>query len=216
MEGLESLIQVDRTLEYDKPDPPTVFRIAWYAAARRPGVRLTEYSEAESQTFEGNATFFTKIEDSKGAVRVSVEGAQTVVGLTVWGEDQDKASTYVDEVLSLLQESLDKYKSLEAEAQERLRRALVAKTCTDRIVYLILNRSPVSDIYFQVAHAREMMIKAAEGQEVSPVAMSTAGWLAQIESLPRDQTMPANIATELAKKSIEWKSQVHDFIDGIF
>jgi hypothetical protein len=98
------------------------------------------------------------------------------------------------------------------EEQERVRRAIVAKTCTDRIVYLVLNRSPVSDIYFQVAHAREMMIKATTGLEVNPVSMSTAGWLAKIESLPRDETMPANIATELAKKSIEWKGQVHEFI----
>ncbi|UCE11262.1 MAG: hypothetical protein JSW61_04820, partial [Candidatus Thorarchaeota archaeon] len=157
MEGLESLIQVDRTLEYDKPDPPVVFRIAWYAASRKPGVRLTDYSEAESQTFEGSAMFHTKVAESDGAVRVSVEGAQTSVGLSVWGDVEDNASAYADDILTLLQNSLDKYKSLSDEDQERVRRALVAKMCADRIVYHVLNRSPVSDIYFQVAHAREMM-----------------------------------------------------------
>jgi hypothetical protein len=58
-----------------------------------------------------------------------------------------------------------------------------------------------------------MMIKATEGEESVPsLTLSTSGWLSRIESLPRDETLPGNIASELAKKSIEWKKETQDII----
>jgi hypothetical protein len=58
-----------------------------------------------------------------------------------------------------------------------------------------------------------MMIKATEGDAtVPPLTLTTSGWLSRIESLPRDQTLPGNIASELAKKSIEWKKETHEVI----
>ena len=89
----------------------------------------------------------------------------------------------------------------------------MAKTCFDRIPYKVLNKATVSDVYFQVAHGREMVIKATEGEEMNPVALTTSGWLAKIERLPRDETMPGGFATELAKKSIEWKKGVQELIE---
>jgi len=58
-----------------------------------------------------------------------------------------------------------------------------------------------------------MMIKATEGDEdVNPINLTTSAWLAKIESLPRDEHLPGNIASELAKKSIEWKRGTNEVI----
>jgi hypothetical protein len=58
-----------------------------------------------------------------------------------------------------------------------------------------------------------MMIKATEGEQgVNPLTLTTSGWLANIESLPREEPLPGNIASELAKKSIEWKKGTHEVI----
>ena len=55
--------------------------------------------------------------------------------------------------------------------------------------------------------------EATEGEESVPsVTLTTAAWLTKIESLPREETMPGNIASELAKKSIEWKRETQNII----
>ena len=153
--------------------------------------------------------------DPQGAQYMVYEFSSVELGVDpfeYWTDKEANASSHAENVESTLKKSLKKYRGLSEEDGRKLRKALVAKMCMDRIVYHILNGSPVSDIYFQVAHGREMMIKATEGGDVHPVSMSTMGWLAKIEDLPRDQKMPAELATELAKKSIEWKQQIHDFI----
>ena len=113
-----------------------------------------------------------------------------------------------------LEESITKFKALPADDRSKLTRALVAKTCWDRVVHKILKRAPLSEVYFQVAHGREMIIKATEGEDtVNPIALTTSGWLSNIESLPREEALPGNIAAELAKKSIEWKKGTHEVIN---
>ncbi len=212
MKGPDETPLSDRTFKYEKLESPVVFRLAWYAAAGTSGVRLTDYSEAESQVFEGKAMFTTKIDEEETTIRVWVDEAKTSVEIAVWTEDESTAKAQAEVIESRLLDSIEKYHILAEADQKKLDRSLVAKMCMDKIVYYILNNHPVSDIYYQVAHGREMMIKATEGEDLSPVALSTAGWLARIEGLPRDEKMPAELATELAKKSIEWKKQVHQFI----
>jgi hypothetical protein len=90
----------------------------------------------------------------------------------------------------------------------------MAKTCWDRMVREILNKAPMTNVYYQVAHGREMIIKALEGESgVYPITLTTSAWLSQIEAHPKDQTLPGPIASELAKKSIEWKRETQEVIN---
>lgn len=212
MEDLAAKPHVTRSLKYELTDSPVVFRIAWFAGASRPGVRLTDETEVESQDFEGKALFETKMDENELVFQLVVLDTSKSFDITVWGEDEGLTSNLADSIVSEFESAVKKYQNLGEEEQTKVRKALVAKTCLDRIVYYILKGDTTGRIYFQLAHAREMMIKATSGEDVSPVALSTAGWLAQIEKLPRDEKMPAEMARELAKKSIEWKSQVHEFI----
>ncbi len=205
--------QVERTINFDKLEPPLVFRLAWYVSSSFPGARLIKETKAESQVFVGEAQFFVKIDDKEALESCKVDESDSSVKISVLGNDETTINKTAETIESGISQALTKVKSLDEDRQTRLSKALVAKCCVDRIVYHVLNNSPTSDIYFQVAHAREMMIQATAGDdEVNSLALSTAGWLSRIEPLPRDEKMPSNIAKEIALKSVEWKNQIHSFI----
>jgi hypothetical protein len=207
------MAQVSRKLNYSIDESATVFRIAWYSVASKPNVILEEYSEAESQVFNGAAKFSLRIAGEKACVNISVDGAKSSVGVEAEGKDEVAIGVFLDDLLGSLNDALSKYDSLTTDDKARLKRALVAKTCWDRVVREILNKAPLSDVYVQVAHGREMMIKAVEGEdEMHPITLTTSGWLSKIESLPRNETLPGNIASDLAKKSIEWKRETQEVI----
>lgn len=207
------MAEISQIQKYISEDSAAVFRVAWYAIASKPNVLLEEYNEAESTNFQGNAKFSLQIAGEKAFVSVKVDEEEASVELHAQGKDEVALKVYLDDIMNRLEESINKYMALPAEDQSKLKRALVAKTCWDRVVYKILKRAPLSEVYFQVAHGREMMIKATEGDEtVNRLTLTTGGWLANIESLPHEEPLPGNIASELAKKSIEWKKGTHEVI----
>ncbi|MGQ4911450.1 MAG: putative selenocysteine system protein [Candidatus Thorarchaeota archaeon] len=203
---------VSRALNFGSAEPSVVFRIAWYTVASRPSVILEEYSEPEGAVFEGMARFSTRIGGEKAEVGIRVKEADGSVEISAKGEDEVALALYLGEVLESLQDSMAKYEALPADDQSRLRRALVAKACWDRLVHNVLKKAPQGEVYYQVAHGREMIIKATEGEDMKPVTLTTSAWLAKIESLPRDEALPGNVASELAKKSIEWKRETQGFV----
>jgi hypothetical protein len=213
LDASEDMAKVSRKLNYSIDESATVFRITWYSVASKPNVILDEYNEAESQVFNGDAKFSLRIAGEKAKVNISVDGAKSSVGVEVEGMDEVAVGVFLDDLVGSLNDALAKYDSLPSEDKAKLKRALVAKTCWDRLVREILNKSPLNDVYHQVAHGREMMIKAVEGEDgMHPITLTTSGWLSQIESLPRDEALPGNIASELAKKSIEWKRETQEVI----
>ncbi|MFX1440224.1 MAG: hypothetical protein ACFFFD_08240 [Promethearchaeota archaeon] len=210
MEEIGDKIEISKTISYDIPDSSVVFRLAWYVVASKPGVLLNEYSEAESQIYKGKAIFSSK--EANADVRIWVEEAQRSVEITGWGTEQDQLEEYLNEVAASVESSVGKYQSLSDEEKGKLRRALVAKTCWDKIVFEILNKAPAGTVYFQLAHGREMIIKATEGEDIHALPLTTSGWLTRIEGMPRDEALPSSIAMELAKKSVEWKKETQDII----
>jgi hypothetical protein len=205
--------EVSRELSFSSVEPAVVFRLAWYVIASKPNLILEEHSEAESQEFEGSAKFSLKIEGEAAHAAIQVTEVECAVKLSAQGRDEIALSGYLNDHLDSMRDSLAKYESLPDNDKSKLKKALVAKTCWDRVVKEILARASMNDVYIQVAHGREMMIKATEGDgAVPPVTLTTAAWLSKIESLPRDETMPGNIASELAKKSIEWKRETQNII----
>lgn len=213
MDQIDDMAEVSQIQRYVSEDSAAVFRVAWYAIASKPNVLLEEYNEAESTSFQGDAKFSLQIGGEKAFASVKVDEKDASVELHAQGKDEVALKMYLDEIMENLEESIGKFKALPEEDRSKLRRALVAKTCWDRVVYGILKKAPLSDVYYQIAHGREMMIKATEGDgSVNPLALTTSGWLTNIESLPREQPLPGNIASELAKKSIEWKLGTHEVI----
>jgi hypothetical protein len=213
LDASEDLAKVSRNLNYSTDESDTVFRITWFSVASKPNVLLEAYNEAESQVFNGNAKFSLRIAGEKAKVTISVDGSKSSVGVEAEGKDEIAVGVFLDDLLGSLNDALSKYDALPIDDKAKLKRALVAKTCWDRLVHEILNKSPLNDVYHQVAHGREMMIKAVEGEDgMHPITLTTSGWLSQIESLPRDEALPGNIASELAKKSIEWKRETQEVI----
>ncbi len=213
MDASDDVAKVSRNLNYSTDESATVFRISWYSVASKPNVILETYNEAESQVFNGDAKFSLRIGGEKANVNISVDGSKSSVGVEVEGMDEVAVGVFLDDLLGSLNDALLKYDALPSDDKAKLKRALVAKTCWDRLVREILNKSPLNDVYHQVAHGREMMIKAVEGEDgMHPITLTTSGWLSQIESLPRDEALPGNIASELAKKSIEWKRETQEVI----
>lgn len=202
----DDMAEVSQIQSYASEDSAAVFRVVWYAIASKPNVILEEYSEAESTTFQGNAKFSLQIAGEKAFASIKVDEKDSSVELRAQGKDEVALKAYLDDIMENFEDSINKFKSLPEEDKSKLRRALVAKTCWDRVVYKILKKAPQSEVYYQVAHGREMMIKATEGEDgVHPLTLTTLGWLSNIESLPKEKPLPGNIASELAKKSIEWK-----------
>ena len=213
MDDSEEMAKVSRSFSYSTEESAAVFRIAWYSVASKPNVILEEYSEAESQVFNGEAKFSLRIAGEKAQAKISVDGAKSSIAIEAESKDEVAVGVFLDDLVNTLNDALSKYDALPGDDKAKLKRALVAKTCWDRVVYEILNKAPLNDVYIQVAHGREMMIKATEGEDdMHPVTLTTSGWLSRIESLPRDETLPGNIASELAKKSIEWKKETHEVI----
>jgi hypothetical protein len=210
---MDDMVEVSQIQRYVSEDSAAVFRIAWYAIASKPNVLLEEYNEAESTIFQGDARFSLQIAGEKAFASVKVNAEVASVELHAQGKDEVALKVYLDGIMENLEESLNKLEALPDEDRSKLRRALVAKTCWDRVVHKILKKAPLSEVYYQVAHGREMMIKATEGDEtVNRLTLTTSGWLSNIEALPREQPLPGNIASELAKKSIEWKRGTHEVI----
>jgi hypothetical protein len=210
LEEIGDKTEISKNVSYDIPDSSVVFRLAWYIVASKPGVLLNEYSEAESQIYKGKAIFSSK--DANADVRIWVEEAQRLVEITGWGTEKEQLEEYLNEVAASVESSVSKYQSLSDEEKGKLRRALVAKTCWDKIVFEILNKAPLGAVYFQLAHGREMIIKATEGEDIHALPLTTSGWLTRIEGMPRDEALPSSIAMELAKKSVEWKKETQDII----
>jgi hypothetical protein len=209
----EEMTEVSRKLNYSSVDPAVVFRLAWYVVASKPNLILEEHSEAESQDFQGSAKFSLRIAGEEAHTAIQVTETQSAVELSAQGHDEVALSAYLDDHIKAMENTLSKFQALPEDDKAKLKKALVAKTCWDRVVKEILSKAPVNDVYIQVAHGREMMIKATEGEESIPSAtLTTAAWLTKIESLPREDTMPGNIASELAKKSIEWKRETQNII----
>ncbi|MFW9918754.1 MAG: hypothetical protein ACFFED_04090 [Candidatus Thorarchaeota archaeon] len=193
-------------------DPSIVFRVAWYAVASSPGVYLSNYSEPESQEFQGSASFTVRTENTSMEVNISVIGEKSNIEIDIKGQNDEELNTYLQELSTEINNSLDRYRVLGTNQKSRVRRALVAKTCWDRLVFLILKKQPLAEVYYQVAHGREMMIKATEGESLHPITLHTSGWLSQFESLPREDPLPGDLATALAKKSVEWKQETIEVI----
>jgi len=213
MTAADEQAQVSRTLKFSSDEAAAVFRIAWYAIASKPNVLLEEYSEGEGKHFKGMARFSLQIAGENGQAIIRLDESKSSVEIDTLGMDEVALAGYVGGVIESLKDAIDKYQSLPEEDRGRLRRALTAKTCWDRMVREILNRSPMTNIYYQVAHGREMIIKAVEGENgVHPITLTTSAWLSQIESLPRDKTLPGSVASELAKKSVEWKRETQEII----
>lgn len=213
MDTIDDMAEISQIQRYVSEDSAAVFRVAWYAISSKPNVLLEEYNEAESTSFQGFAKFSLQIAGDKAFASVKVNEEEASVELHAQGMDEVALKVYLDGIMENLEESINKFKALPEEDRSKLRRALVAKTCWDMVVYKILKKNPLSEVYYQVAHGREMMIKATEGDEsVNPLLLTTSGWLSNIESLPREQPLPGNIAAELAKKSIEWKRGTHEII----
>ena len=213
MDASDDMAKISRNLNYSTDESATVFRITWYSVASKPNVILEAYNEAESQVFNGDAKFSLRIAGEKAKVNIAVDGSKSSVGVEAEGKDEVAVGVFLDDLLGSLNDSLSKYDALTSDDKSKLKRALVAKTCWDRLVREILNKSPLNDVYHQVAHGREMMIKAVEGEDgMHPITLTTSGWLSKIESLPRDEALPGNIASELAKKSIEWKRETQEVI----
>jgi len=213
MNETDEMAVVSKTQNYLSEDSSTVFRIAWYQIASKPNVLLDEYSEAESQLFQGYAKFSLHIGGEKAFASITVDGKLSSVELQAQGNDEVALKIFLDQLMDELQNSIKKYEALPEDDKSKLKRALVAKACWDRMVHKILKKEPLSEIYYQLAHGREMMIKATEGEtSVHPLTLTTSGWLNRIESLPRSESLPGNIATELAKKSIEWKRGTQEVI----
>ena len=212
MEEIDDEIKVARTESFERTEPSVIFKIAWYHVSSKPGVVLKEYSEAESKLFKGKAIFNVKLDDEEMAVRIWVEEAHRSLEVAAWGEDEKPLGEYLDKIIKDVENSAKQYLKLEEENQQRIRRALIAKTCWDRVVYKILSKAPTSDVYIQVAHGREMMIKATEGLDFDPITLTTSAWLTRIEPLPKDEPLPADFAKELAIKTVEWKKDTSHLI----
>jgi hypothetical protein len=209
---MDSWPLVSRAFDYARSEHAAVFRIAWYAVASRPSVILEDYSEPESAVFEGSARFSLQIAGESAEVAIQVKEATGSVEISARGKDEVALAVYLGEALQRLQDSLDKYDALPAEDRARLNRALTAKACWDRMVHKILKKAPQRDVYYQVAHGREMTIKATEGSDFASLSLTTSAWLSRIESLPEDEPIPGNIASELAKKSVEWKRETQEIV----
>ena len=206
MDAIDEMAEVSQIQKYIAEDSAAVFRVAWYAIASKPNVLLEDYSEAESTIFRGEAKFSLRIGGEKAFVSIRVDEKEKSIELHAQGKDEVALKVYLDGIMETLEDALNKFKALPDEDRSKLRRALVAKTCWDMVVFKILKKAVLSEVYYQIAHGREMMIKATEGDEgAHPLTLTTSGWLSNIESMPRDQPLPGNIASELAKKSIEWK-----------
>lgn len=204
---MDDRIKVSRSVTYDIPDSAVVFRIAWHFVTAQPGFVLSEHSEAESTIFKGKALFTGKLDDHEVTVRVWVEEAQKAAEITSYGDDESVLTSHVEGLANSLRDALVSYRQLDEVQKTRLQRALIARTCWDRIVHLVLTRAPAEAIYIQVAHGREMFIRAIEGGDMHPLPLSTTPWLQKLESMPRDQPLPGDFATALAKKSVEWKQE---------
>ncbi|TFG12900.1 hypothetical protein EU537_08000 [Candidatus Thorarchaeota archaeon] len=205
--------EAKRKLTFEKPEPPVAFRIAWYVMASQPGVYLTDYGEAEAQDFEGHASFSAKYNESKVVLELEVQENASRIEMSIQGDNEVDINALGDELIQRLETSIEKYLSLTSEAESKARRALVAKTCWDRLVYYIFEKKPLSDVYYMLAHGREMMIKATEGEAVEPLTLSTSAWLSRFDSLSREEPTPTDLASGLAKKSIEWKKATHMVIE---
>jgi hypothetical protein len=212
LEKIDDRIKASKTIRYDIAEPSVVFRIAWYVVTSQPGTLLSEYSEPESPIFKGKVIFTTTTGGVKVRLQVSVDDAQKSIDLTVFGGSQAVITRYVNDLAVALDSSLRKYRGIADKDKNKLRRALLAKTCWDKVVYGVLSKSPLSEIYVNLSHGREMMVQATEGEEMHPLTLTTEAWLTRIESLPRDKTLPADIATELAKRTIEWKKETNSVI----
>ena len=143
---------------------------------------------------------------------VCVDESAKSIEVSAAGENENEMSSYIERKNERLNDHLDKYRLLNTDVKSKLRRALVAKTCWDKLVFLILNKKPVSEIYFQIAHGREMIIKATEGESMQPISLSTSGWLSKIEKLDREEPLSGDLTTPLAMKAIEWKKETQEII----
>jgi hypothetical protein len=212
LEEIDDETKVSRTESFERTEPSVVFKIAWFHVSSKPGVVLKEYSEAESKLFKGKALFDVDLDDERMAVRIWVEEAHRSIEVAAWGDDEGALGEYLDEILKNIETSAEKYLKLNKDDQQRIRRALIAKTCWDRVVYEILSKANANDVYIQVAHGREMMIKATEGLDFDPITLTTSAWLTKIEPLPRDEPLPVDLAKELAKKTVAWKKDTAHLI----
>jgi len=139
------MAKVSRNLNYSSDESAAVFRITWYSVASKPNVILEEYREAESQVFNGEAKFSLRIAGEKALVNISVDGSKSSVGVEAEGKDEVAVGVFLDDLVGSLNDAFSKYDSLPSDDKAKLKRALVAKTCWDRVVREILNKAPLSD-----------------------------------------------------------------------
>ncbi|MEM2142158.1 MAG: hypothetical protein QXS20_04355 [Candidatus Thorarchaeota archaeon] len=205
-------LKVSRQIGFQSLEPSVVFKVVWYAVSSRPGVLLDEYSEPESRSFSGTARFSVNIGGSHAQVDIGIDQDAKVAIVTLHMADSALAESYIAELSENIKRAIDRYTALNDEDRLRLRYALISKICWDRTVHAVLKKAPASEVYYQVAHGREMLIKAIEGQAATASSLSTGSWLSVVERLPRDEPLPGDVATELAKKSVEWKKETHSII----
>ncbi len=212
MKELDESAKIARTLSYESPESRVVFKIGWHVVTSRPGVVLDDYHESESTSFSGRALFSTKIDNEPLTFRLGVDGAMRTVELAVWARANQIGEPLLNEFVENMQTSLSKYTTLSEEQKQRVLRALLAKMSLDRLIHCILTKSPKNEIYFHLAHSREMIITATAGEEFQPLLLSISAWIQRLEKLASDAPLPAEDATDLAKKALEWKRDTRALI----
>ncbi len=212
MKELDESSKIAQAISYESTEARVVFKIGWYVVSSRPGVILDDYNETPCDSFTGMALFSTKLNDTPLQIRVGVADATRTAELAVWAHERTVGEPILSELVEKMQTSLSKYNTLSEDNQQRVKRALLAKMCWDRVIYSILKKTSKGEIYFHLAHGREMLITATTGEEFPPLLLSTSAWLQRLEKLPNDAQIPADDAAELAKKSLEWKRDTRAII----
>ena len=102
MNETDEMAVVSKTQNYLSEDSSTVFRIAWYQIASKPNVLLDEYSEAESQLFQGYAKFSLHIGGEKAFASITVDGKLSSVELQAQGNDEVALKIFLDQLMDEL------------------------------------------------------------------------------------------------------------------
>ncbi len=184
------------------------FRLAWHILTNIEHSYLGKYSDEHSTN--RHAIFILLDSDKK--IIMSLETEDSIIKIKLKGEDKNRIKTIEDNIVQQVSDIIEEYKTYSVDKANRVRMAIIGEIALDKLISDIIKNENLTNLQYNLAHAREMMIKSVT--TFHPITLEISGWLTKLKEYLNTE-IPQDYLKDLATKSKQWKKQVSKIIEEL-
>ncbi len=189
-------------------DLDIAFRLAWHILTNIEHSYLGKYSDEHSLN---RHAIFVLIDGDKKII-MSLETGEDKLILKLKGENEQRIKDIEDNIAQQIAESIEDYKTYDEDKSNRIRMAIIGEIALDKLISDVIKNENLTNLQYNLAHAREMMIKSVT--TFHPITLEISGWLTKLREYLNSE-IPEQYLKDLMVKSKQWKKEASKIIDEL-